>query len=352
MTRGKTLSTWIRVPAAIYLLGVHASAWASFYTPQNVGSEALYNPLSSAIDYSLDTLQMPNTFDHHDFDDRADKVVDELLNPDSAINSEGGFERFVNRQIFPINTDHADEWPTMLPNYFLHLLGGGMVYRRDLEYFRYHGYARPQGMAIGIAMTAEFVQEVFEKRSTTAEDAIADILIFRPLGIWLFADDTRAAYIENKLQPAIWPNLVFYDPAREQFRNAGVSYVLRPQLFESDTVEPFVYTGLTTLFGLSHRYQDEDKLSWGIGAALTYVDPDKSRLNYKARPSAGLFYDRQGSLLWSVVINGTESLKIRGNLYPLQEFPVKAGISAGLTDDDEVYLGLTFGLPIGLGGNF
>ncbi len=346
------MSSWVLIRVLVGWLVFWACSGvvqADYYRPADEGSDALYTPLSSFFHYGFDTLQLPDNFDHKDMDRRASTVFDELRNPDRAIRSEGGYRLFVNRQIFPVDSDHAEEWPTMLPNYFLHLFGGGLVYRRDLEYFRAHDYERPQLSAIVLAMTVELMQEIFEKKSTTSDDAIADFYLFRPLGIWLFSDDRRAEYIGRHLRPSIWPHLMYYDPTVERFRNAGISYVVRPRFLSSDNTQAFAYFGMNNLFGLSHCNSEDECLSWGVGAAVTSLQSGGGELSYDVRTSLGIFHDRRGSLLWSLILNGTEDLKLRANVYPLKNTRFKLGYAFGITDEYRGYLGVTLNTPVGVG---
>jgi hypothetical protein len=337
---------------AIAALGLPQTLHADYYRPANTGADALYTPLNSFSHYTFDTLQLPDNFDQHNIDHRFSTLFDNLTHPDAAINSEGGWGRFINRQILPYDTEHSSDWPTALPNYALHLFGGGIVYRRDLEYYRAHQYAHPLWAAVGTAMAAELAQEAIEKKTSAADDPVADVFIFRPLGIWLFSDDQRAEYIEKNLKPAVWPHLILYDPSNDQLRNTGISYVVRPQLLSHGNTELFAYMGMNNLVGLSHTQASGNTLSWGVGAAITRIAFPNGELNYKTRPSVGLFGDRNGNLLWSAIYNGTEDLKLRVNIYPWQNQPIKFGVALGVTDDQRGWLGVTLNMPLGLGAGF
>jgi hypothetical protein len=330
----------------------HAAHAGTYYRETDIGSDAFYTPLNGFSHYVFDSLQLSENFDQEDFDERLDTVLDFLSHPGEAIDNEGGSSRFINREIFPIDSDYSSDWPTMLPNYFLHLLGGGMVYRRDLEYFREHDYEYPQLAAVSLAMTAELIQEAFERKTTSDSDAVADFYIFRPLGIWLFASDERAAYIKEKLDPAIWPHLLYYDPENEQFSNAGLNYALRLQPISDSGARPFLYLGMNALLGLAHNRGEDDHLSWGLGYAVESIDSNGETLEYELRPSCGLFYDRGDSLLWSAIINGTENLKLRANIYPLRPTAIQLGFAFGITDEDEPFLGVTLNMPFGVGKHF
>jgi hypothetical protein len=150
---------------------------------------------------------------------------------------------------------------------------------------------------------------------------------------------------------AEWPYQPMFDPNRREFANAGENWIVRPPLFGTEQHKPFLYFGLTTLLGLSHQISSTDSVSWGVGPAMRDATPD----DFKYRWSGGIFYDRNDSLLASLMLNGTENLKVRLNVYPgalmaTRWFP---GIFLGIGDDAEVSIGLTWRfLPMGLSGQF
>jgi hypothetical protein len=319
-----------------------------YYHPATTGSDAYYSPLNSFVSYCLDTTQVSESFDIDNFVEHEKIVRHNLSHPWEAIKEKGGTRRFINRQIFPCDKKNADESWAMVPNYFLHLLGGGMVYRRDYEYFKAHGYYLPGLWAASIAMGAEYIQEVVEKKSTGSDDEIADIFIFRPLGILLFSSDTISGFINKTLAPSIWSSMVLWDFNTHRFMNSGISYIYRPDLFRSPTTKLFVYTGMNNLIGLSHAVSNDTCLSWGTGFAIGGIDMSR-HMPAKMRNSAGFFYDKKGSLLWSIVINGTENYKARINVYPFARQCHNAGFFCGLSDTNAVAAGLTFNFPVGAG---
>ncbi|MBU1172717.1 MAG: hypothetical protein KKD44_24425 [Proteobacteria bacterium] len=323
-----------------------------FYRPQPYGSEAFYNPWNNVFAYTFDTVQLTDNFDTQDMSERWDTVLDHLTHPGDAIDEDGGTRAFVNRQIFPLGgEDHSDRY-CMTPNYFLHLFGGGLVYRKDAEYFQQKGIPAPRACSAILAMAGEIVQEVIEKKSTTSDDEVADVLIFRPLGILLFSSDMVAGFVETHLCPAVWPHLLLYDVNDETLLNAGMNYVIRPNLLGCESVRLFSFIGMNNMIGLSHRISPETSLSWGLGLATCRVDLSRD-IPAEFRYSGGVFYDRNNSLLWSVIINGTENLKVRLNVYPTAK-PIwnKLGFFAGLTDDRKTALGITFNFPFGMGVSF
>lgn len=318
-----------------------------FYKPLAFGSESQFNPVSSFINYGFDPVQVRRSFDSDHFGSHAEAVGKDLLDPVSAISREGGIRHFVNRQIFPVDYSNLDDSIEMIPNYGLHVIGGGMVYRKNVEWFRWHGYPYPRVFAATLVLGSEFVHEVVERKSTEADDPVADFYLMRPLGILLFSWDAFAQFSAEKLRLAEWPYQPMISPRLGEFANVGENWIVRPPLFRTEAHKPFLFFGLTLLLGMSHQVTGADHLSWGVGPAVLQADPG----DFQYRWSGGLFYDRNDSLLASLLLNGTEELKARLNVYPgalvrSRWFP---GIFLGIGDDSEVSIGLTWRvLPIGV----
>jgi len=197
-----------------------------FYHDLEYGSESQFNPLSNFINYGLDTLQVRQSFDDSQFGDQLRRTVDDLINPIRAINNSGGLGRFVNRQILPVDFNHLDESIEMIPNYALHLLGGGMVYRKNVEWLQAHGYSYPRLLAVLQGMSAEFLQEVIEKKSTKQDDAVADFYLFRPAGMFLFSWDPFARFAAEELRLVEWPYQPLFSAAKGRFVNVGETFIL------------------------------------------------------------------------------------------------------------------------------
>jgi hypothetical protein len=318
-----------------------------FYKPLTYGSESQFNPISSFINYAIDPIQIPESFDDNHFASRAETVGKDLTDPFSAINRSGGFRQFVNGQLFPVDFDHLDDSLQIIPNYALHALGGGMVYRKNAEWLALHGYPYPRILAGTLAMASEFVHEVMEKKSTEPDDPIGDFYFMRPLGIALFSWEPFARFAAERLRMAEWPYQPMFNPREGEFMNVGENWVVRPALFGTEKHKPFVFFGLTTLVGASHQLTEKDSFSWGIGPAIRKADPH----DVQYRWSGGFFWDRNDSLLASLMINGTENLAARLNVYPgaLIRSRWLPGIFLGIGDHRDVSIGLTWRfLPLGI----
>lgn len=318
-----------------------------FYHERDYGSDSQFTPIASFINYTFDTLQIPRSFSMRNFDDHLGTVTYDLLNPITAINKSGGFKDFMNHQIFPVDTSDLDASREILPNYTLHLLGGGMVYRKNVEWFESHGYSHPRAYSIAFCVTAEFIQEVIEKKSTPRDDEVADFWIFRPAGMLLFEWEPFARYADEKLNLMEWPYQPVYNTSGRGLSNVGENFAVRPRFFGMSDNRPFIFFGMNTLFGMSHRINETDSVSWGMGQAVYKA----SRHDVRMRQSWGVFYDRNDSLLMSAIFRGTENLAARVNVYPgvLSVGAWKPGAFVGIGDDGGYTLGLAVRVvPVGI----
>jgi len=332
-----------------YFFSFEVHSAEAYYQPRTYGSDSLYSPFSNFLSYTFDSLQLPDNFSTGNFSQNTRTVLDHLGDPEQAIDNEGGFNRFVNRQIFPINSEYSNESYTAAPNYFLHLLGGGMVYRKDLEWFRENKYDYATTSAVVLAMTAEFIQEVLEKNTTTDDDEVADFYLFRPIGILLFHNDAVAGFVMEYFDPAIWPSLQVYDLSEERINNAGLHYIYRPTFFEFSNTRLFIYTGLNNMFGLSHGLASGENISWGIGQSTQRVDRSLAK-QVELKTSAGVFYDKNKSLLASFVINDTGGNRFRFNWYPTnRSIPGKLGYFLSQHENSSWSAGVVYKIQLGIG---
>ena len=321
-----------------------------FYRDVDYGSDSQFTPLSSMLTWTFDTLQVPLSFDEHDFRGRWLTVRENLGHPKRAIDSRGGMGEFINRQVFPYKLTEPD-W---IPNYTLHLLGGGMVFRKKAEWFEAHNWPLPYLSSAVLTVVEELAQETVEKASTKADDEVADVYIFMPLAMLLFSNDRVAHFMNDTMHLGEWSYQPMYDPnalrpwgTRGKLTNVGQNFFVKPEIFGWKKHRPFAFFGMTNLFGLTHKVGATDSFSWGLGAAMVHSqDPTTVRF------SGGLFWDRNDSLLASLIFKGTDSLAVRLNIYPGILGPRSwwsPGLYVGVGDKGDVSAGLTLRiLPAGL----
>ncbi|HEX7668887.1 MAG TPA: hypothetical protein VF395_04865, partial [Polyangiaceae bacterium] len=106
-----------------------------FYFGREYGSQSLFGPASVFLNRGYDILQLRpgrrNIFSQRYATD-GKVVLRNLANPFPAIANDG-VGRFFRTEIFPLSfTPDTAFW---VPNYSLHLIGGGMTFRALTEWF-------------------------------------------------------------------------------------------------------------------------------------------------------------------------------------------------------------------------
>ena len=294
-----------------------------FYRPLNYGSEAMFHPLGVLMNGGLDVLQS-----YHSSTRAADipwktgatSVWRSITSPGYLL-SEYGWIKFMKQEVFPTSLDITKaQWA---PNYTLHLIGGGMEYRKLSEWYLYHEYPLPFVFGAVTTMGYHFVNELVENGDGIHPntDCIADLLIFDPLGIVLFSFDGVAEYFSTTFGLNDWSPQPSFSFKPFSFRNFGHSFVMRYPVTASRNTSAFLYLGKSTLLGASFKTDQERALSFGFGATQTGVwEVDKTNgigtNSIHVGAACGFFYDRNNSLLASLLISEYYLERLRLNIYP------------------------------------
>ena len=259
-------------------------------------------------------------------------------------------------EILPNPSRRTAQW---VPNYFGHIIGEGMTFRATEEWFRFHGHPHPRRLALFTTLLESLLNEVVENGSYrgTNVDPIADVYIFNPLGILLFRSEKVAAFFSQTLHLAYWPRQLVLDPSSGTFENVGHDNVFKLPL--SRSVALFGSYGTHSLAGLSFRESPATQSRWPVGSwprswwMPNQAVPSRS-LTATIVPALGFFYDRQNSLLLSVVVAPRKDDKMSLNLYPgvLRIGGVSPGLVLAVGGVRKVSVGVTLpGVPVGLGGH-
>jgi hypothetical protein len=293
-----------------------------FYHGRPFGSETTFNPAVKLLQggfYILDNDNRSNNPFVVRYGDGLANVARNLADPFSAI-EEYGWTRFLTTEILPNPSRRTAQW---VPNYFGHILGEGMTFRATEEWFRFHGHRHPTRLALVTSLLESLLNEVVENGDYRGSnvDPIADIYIFNPLGILLFRSDKVAAFFSGTLHMAYWPRLLMLDPRSGTFENVGHDFIFKYSLTRTGKVGLFASYGTHSLAGLTIRRSSSHSLSIAGGVmAKELVDaapglPSRS-LTATIVPALGLFYDRDNSLLFSVVVAPRKDDMMSVNVYP------------------------------------
>jgi hypothetical protein len=327
-----------------------------FYHGRDFGSESLIHPLRLVLNGGFGILKLDNRDNSPwevDYSNGWQVVRRNIADPFGSIQADG-WSDFLQREIIPVsvNSGRAQYWP----NYTQHLIGGGMSYRMMVEWFRWHEWSHPKlwggTMIMGYHVLNEIVEASDAKKWTT--DPVADLLIFDPLSIWLFSSDRVAGFFSHKLNMADWSYQPAYNPSSETLENQGQNFAIKLGLPGRTNWRLFYHWGTQAEIGLARRVSRRDDLSVGAGLVAKNLIPDEGNFRtVDLATSAGIWWDREGSLMGSLEWAGSKDYILRLNLYPglVKWGGVKPGFFGVWHRDDDVTLGVGFKfLPFGIAG--
>lgn len=320
-----------RYAAALFLLVlVCRSGYANdttaserfFYEPLDYGSMSMFSPWGVIINGSYDVLQL---------DGRNRKIFElpygagaknvwnnTVIHPGATI-SQIGWWTFVKTEVLPLTfSTEGGQW---LPNYQLHLIGGGMTYRMLSEWYEYNNVAAPEAWAVGTIAAYHILNEVVEAEDYVGynSDPIADLLLFDWLGVVLFTSDDVSRFFSKTLNMADWSSLPMITFPGAQLGNNGLYYSLKWNVPGTDQWSVWYLMGMCNMLGASYKFDVENSITAGMGARgkYLYVIDDRARVfSTKLVPTGGIFWDRNNSLMASVTASGQEDQTVIANVYP------------------------------------
>ncbi len=292
-----------------------------FYRHHTYGSMALVNPLQMVLSGSFDILQL-------DGKDRRllkkpygigfENVFKNCFSPGPTI-SQIGWGKWITTEVLPLNfTAAGAQW---VPNYQLHLIGGGMSYRMLSEWYREQGIAGADCWSAGTVMFMHVLNEAVENEDYRGynSDPIADILLFDWLGILLFTSDDVSRFFGETLHMRDWSNITMITFPDVQLGNGGQYYSLKWNIPNTERWSVFYMMGMSNMAGVSYKTDEEHSLTLASGIRgrnLTPVDPTVRQLTLTLVPTGGVFWDRNHSLLASLTVSGQQDQSAILQLYP------------------------------------
>ena len=353
--------------AALLLASLAGMARASadstcyFYRGLDYGSQANTHPFQIVLNSTFGIMQIANRSNvlaDVDYANGYDVLMHNLGHPIASIEHEG-WGNFVRKEILPFATGLSDAryWP----NYTQHLIGGGMTYRMMREWYRLHGYRHERSWALGTIFFYHYCNEIVEcswlEGYTT--DPIADLYFFDPLSCLLFESDRVSRFFGETLGMMDWSYQPAYDPGRGTLENNGQNFAFRWQPSSWDRWSLFYYFGAHGEGGLSYRRADGTNWSFAMGfKASELLEMGPGTLGADLAAVGGIFVDREGSLLASLLIAATKDYAVRLNVYPgvLRIGPVSPSFFVAVDRDERVVAGLNVGWPrwqpMGLAASF
>jgi len=329
-----------------------------FYEGKPYGSEAIFNPLTVIINGGFGIMQINNRSNNLgsvNYKNGYHNVMYNLARPLEVI-SQFGWKRFLTREVVPTSIQPRNA--QYVPNYELHMIGGGFTYRAFIDWFRWNNYPRPRLWALTSWFGYHFLNEVVENNAYVGPnvDPISDIYIFNTLGLILFSFDRVARFFGNSLRMQDWSFMPGYDPVLNTIENNGQNFIIKIKLPYLEPWSYFYHWGVNGMFGLSYQRKNGTSLSFagGVLAKDLINVPNNSGVRELTTTlvwTAGIFYDRNNSLLTSLILAGTKGYKTRLNIYPgIFNFGrLSPGFFFNLRSDNQIVVGLHLNfLPVGI----
>jgi len=146
-------------------------------------------------------------------------------------------------------------------------------------------------------------------------------MIFDPAGMLLWQNDWIDRHFSGRMRLVNWPLQPSINPKYGTMENAGQNFVLRGPIPFFDKWRWFYLFGLSGVGGVTRVLPGGNALSVGFGADAIenpVVDTLLGQKGATLRPKGAIYYDRNGSLLWSVAVGAANGLRspISANVYP------------------------------------
>ncbi|HVO74031.1 MAG TPA: hypothetical protein VMT35_08415 [Ignavibacteriaceae bacterium] len=326
-----------------------------FYDGKSYGSEAIFNPLTLIINGGFDIFQLyetSNKLNDHDYYTLYRVVMRSLGHPARSMKA-FGFNHILRTELLPISfTRNKMQW---IPNYQNHLIGGGMDYAKMKEWYESYGTPVPWLFSSVTVMLQHLLNEMMESGPDElySMDEIVDIYVFDLGGIILFSFDNIQRFFSGTLNLNDWslqPAYLF----PEGRLHAGQYFVMKWKFPFEQKWGLFFRYGLGGVFGLTESMNNEDNLSFGIGFRTKHlVDLSTVRRERTIETGwqAGLFWDKNNSLMASLVMSGIREAFIMADIYPgiihLGDF--SPGLWTQIGRDGHASIGVATKWAIGLG---
>jgi hypothetical protein len=325
-----------------------------FYNGKSVGSESQFNPLSLVINEGFDMLRTADAnrrvFDLN-YRLAAHGAWMSMTRPDRVIDVYG-FDTWVRRQLLPL-TGKAKGGGQWVPNYELHLFGGGMTGVRITEWYQQHGVAHPELAAAGTAAVWHVMNEMIEHQGgMPTADAMTDLLVFDPAAFLIWRSDWVQRAFSSRVEMTNWPGQPVIAVPTETLQNAHQTVLVRGKTWRN--YRPMTTLGASFLLGLSRRKGPTDWVTFGAGWDPTenpIVDPVTGEKTVTLNPNFALFYDRDASLLAAAYVRVHRTELVTMNVYPgvIHFGRWSPGLFAHVLDDGRVRFGIVPRFGLGLG---
>ncbi len=319
------------------------------------GTDLQFNPMSMILNEGWDITQLEsreNRLSMLNGPDAFGLLGRTMSHPVTSIRRQG-VGNFATSELFP-TTFRADkaQW---IPNYQLHLLGGGLLNVKAEEWYRENGYGSPKLMAFATSAASWILNETSEISTHSSEystDPVADLLFFDLCGVLVFQSRAVRGFFRNSVEAMNWPLQPTIDPRDGRVSNAGQYHALKIPLPRTDDWRLFYHMGLGNIAGVTRRISSGHSVSIGAGAyARRIVRLDSARNSAALAPKLGVFWDRDNSLWVSAFYNGqsVQRFTLQVHPTPFTSWPMPWGFWTSFGGPGGFGVGVTTSMGFGVG---
>ena len=336
-----------------------------FFHGQNYGSESQFGPINVFINVGM---MLAGRFNYSDniydinYGGQFKNVAHSILRPDKSV-EEMGYWGFLQREVLPFGTTGA--W---IPNYSLHFLGEGMVYRKMAEYYQAKNVLMPRTMAALTVTAAQLMNETIENGKTRHgnTDALADFW-FNLGGIAAYSFDGFARLFTGRVKLLYWPGQPVIAAPDASLINHTEGYSWKIGMGDWTKWQLFIGTGLPSAFGFSVPQDAVNSYTYTVGFSAGDAakgggiweknssesnSEDDSQLTSipltTLYPVVGFYWDRNHSLMLRALVGYSSALHLNINLFPgvfkINGYPVGGYVLT--TGMESIAVGITFTLPV------
>ncbi len=338
-------------------LGAQAVKYYYFHPEINYGTDYYFNPANMMINGAFDIVRTGSHTKNIwaiDFQNGFNSLKKNVGSPIDAIDRYG-WDNFIRREFFNISFDVNEA--QFLPNILNHVIGNGLLYVKAAEWYDFHSFRYPYLLS-GISTTIyQIVNEAVEteKSRKVNVDPISDLLMFNVLGLVVFSFEGTKIYFTKTVPVYEWSLQPMLNPSNKYLENTGQNYCAKIPIGKNDRTALFLYWGVHALAGISYKTNETNTLSIGLGGVvnniLGRIESDVIYFIPKIDGSMGIFYDRNNSLLTSLLIAGPKLFSAQLNVYPglLKVRNVSPGLYIGIGKVEGFQIGLSIvHVPIGV----
>jgi hypothetical protein len=225
------------------------------------------------------------------------------------------------------------------------------------EWYASHDYPSAPVWSAGTIVFYHMLNEAVENGGYEGHntDAIADLLIFDPLSMVLFSLEPVCRLFSHTLHMNDWSYQTSYDPWKRTLENNGQNFVAKWHIPWLPPWGLFYHWGTHGEFGVCRTNDRGECWSLGMGlkaGEVVHITPEQKTVDLVM--VAGVFYDRNNSLLASLLYSKTKDYALRLNVYPglVRAWGLDPGAFLGISHDGKVTVGLTIGatpwVPVGI----